>query len=174
MLIVVIFLAWPALAQQTKSTSCTLENKEFCGQWSKKGGMAWITGTRIVWDAYYYADCSVVKEGRLDDGRPVTLLKCIQTPDRRYSPDPNPYPAGYFLEMQPRMSWFKQDRNWVKMFDFRGLVNMTDLCFSDRKDVIEVCDLKRFSVENRLNSSASLNGPINPSVAIPPPSPRRP
>lgn len=174
MLIVIIFLAWPALAQETKSTSCTLENKEFCGQWNQKDGMVWVTGGRIVWDAYSYADCSVIKEGRLDDGRPVTLLKCIETPDRRYSPDPTPFPAGYFLEMQPRIPGFVPDNDWVKMFGFHRLVNMTDPCFSDRKEAAESCDLKKFSVENRLSSSASLTGPVNPSAAIPPPPPRHP
>lgn len=144
----VVFFVFPAMAGEDGALPCTLKNKEFCGKWASKDDIVRIMGNRLEWDeGYSFADCSTVKEDRFEGGRPLTLLKCIETPDTRYARNPNPYPAGYLLVMQPKLKWGLDD-NWVKMFYFYREAGMTDPCFSGRRADKDSCDLNTFAVKS--------------------------
>lgn len=157
-----IFLILPSFSAQAGAQECALMNTEFCGEWGGKDGRVDISARALNWKWYgvgghNYSSCSVVKEERFADGRPVTILKCIE----RYNPHllgvkPSLRPSGYLMVMQPKLKYVS-DGISMKMHFFWGELEMSGPCLSDQKSDREFCDLLAFAKESEKSGSFSLH-----------------
>ena len=120
---------------------CVLENKEFCGKFRDNQGFeAVFTGDRLTYDGSI--PCTVMKEGRFEDGRPYSLVKCTST---RFTPDYPYYLKGYLFTYFLKQDWNKikkNTRNSVHMYTYSKPGIKEIACFSDKKEERDMCDIQ--------------------------------
>jgi hypothetical protein len=142
-LLATLLLTSPAFASGDEAApQCTLKNTEFCGTWYDKDNFkVVITGDRLI---YNETDepCTLMKEARFEDGRPLSLIKCITTPDLNYPHvRSDPYPVGYLLVLMPRNIWDRSEKYYnARMYSYNETV-FTNPCFSDKPIDRDSCDL---------------------------------
>ena len=139
--LVVLFCTFPAFAGEAGKLECTLKNTEFCGRWQDDEGKdVLITGDKIVDEFYDSTDtCKVMKEARLEDGRPLSLIIC-GLPPTSTTPDRSPY----LLVMLPQDEIDKRiDAHLVHMLTLYP-PDPENPCFSDDVVKRKSCDLPAF------------------------------
>jgi hypothetical protein len=154
-LICFLLLSFPAFAAGNKLGTCRLKNTEFCGLWYDTQGFE----LTVTWDKLTYQDnysCQTMKESTFEDGRPFTLLKCIQQPDQkgRYT---HPTPIGFLFTYFEDDDWRKeQKRGNAQMYMYFRLVS-TNPCFADNPEGRKACNMSTLFEPD----SWSSRGPIN-------------
>jgi hypothetical protein len=138
-LIMLTFLSFPAFAAGSKPEACILKNTEFCGLWYDTLGLEiTVTGDRVNYVGY--VPCQIMKEGAFEDGRPFTLLKCIQhiDPRGRYTP---PTPKGFLFTYFEDDNWRKnQERGDAQMYIYYDFFS-TNPCFADNPEGRKACTI---------------------------------
>ena len=130
--------------QETKLSSCTLTNKEFCGKWNDNGFEVLGVGERVFYDGY--SPCKVMKEGNFEDGRPFSLLKCME-PSEPDMPQENlsgsSWPTGLMITYYPGSDWRTEKEPVAFVSIFGNRIYDTNLlknpCFSDKSIERESC-----------------------------------
>lgn len=132
--------------QKERSLPCTLKNTEFCGVWQDtKGKDVVITGDKIIYKYYDSTDtCKIMKEARLEDGRPLSLLICdVPSTEPGFA-----YTEGYMLVMRPQGKWGDANSHWVHKL-MLGDLDPTNPCFSDDAIERQSCDLLALYEQNK-------------------------
>jgi hypothetical protein len=155
LVLAILLFSLPAVAGGDEAVPCALKNTEFCGLWYDRQGFQMIVGgNRMIYGTD--VPCTIMKEGAYEDGRPYSLIKCIEQPDPKaaYSPK-EPYPVGYLLTYSERADWRKKKENGaaIKYYYTRVFQNA---CFSDRAVEREKCDLATLIA----NDAWSARGPM--------------
>ena len=156
LVLAILLLSLPAEAGGDEAVPCALKNTEFCGIWYDRQGFQMIVGgDRMIYGTD--VPCAIMKEGAYEDGRPYSLIKCIEQPDPKapYSPK-EPYPVGYLLTYSERADWPKKKENGAAIKYYYTRVSQ-NACFSDRAVEREQCDLATLIA----NDAWSARGPIH-------------
>jgi hypothetical protein len=152
-----LLLSFPAFAAGSKLGACRLKNTEFCGLWYDTQGFELkVTGDKLTYDGV--SSCQIMKEGAFEDGRPFTLLKCIQQPNQ---PPPygveNPEPRGILFTYFEDDDWHKeQKRGNAQMYMYHRKLS-TNPCFADTLNSRKACNISTLFEPD----SWSSRGPIN-------------
>ena len=157
LLVVLVIIGSDKLyADDAVRQKCLLRNAEFCGAWQDtKGQNVLITGGKIFYQYYNSVDvCQIMKEERLRDGRPISLLVCNSSPT---STTPA-YRTGYMLVMLPQDKIDKIiNAYWIRMF-MLGESDLSNSCFFNDAEDRQSCDLLSFYEQHKERGYFTFSG----------------
>jgi hypothetical protein len=156
LVLAILLFSLPAVAGGDEAVPCALKNTEFCGVWYDRQGFQMIVGgDRMIYGTD--VPCAIMKEGAYEDGRPYSLIKCIEQPDPKapYSPK-EPYPVGYLLTYSERADWRMKQENGAAIKYYYYSAESSNPCFADKVEGRKLCDLSTL-MESRMDFS---RGPI--------------
>jgi hypothetical protein len=142
-LIMLTFLSFPAFAAGSKPGACILKNTEFCGLWyDTQGFELTVTGDTVNYSGK--APCQIMKEGAFEDGRPFTLLKCIEQPDPRARfGSEAPRTTGYLFTYFEKRSWHKNQKygsTQMYYYHYKDIIS-TNSCFTNNHESRKTCNI---------------------------------